>query len=578
MKSRTSLFNPTAFKKDITRFAPAWVLYTVGLFMILTVTMMDDAEYYRAANLADSLSFMAAVNLCYGFLNGQLLFGDLFSARHCNALHAMPLRRECWFTTHMVSGLLFALVPNGLMMLVALPMLGSGWQVALWWYLAAALEYLFFFGLAVLSALCVGNRFAMTLVYGIINFFALIVYWFYHTIYEPLLYGVFISEEPFLLFCPVWQMIDNYEVIHVARAEVEHLNYSDWFVQSVTLGEGWGYLAICAMLGVVLAGLALLLYRRRKLESAGDFMAVRALEPVFLVLYTLSMAAGFQVFAELFNANEYVFLALGLIVGFFTGRMLLMRTTRVFQARGFIWFGVLAAAFAASMLLTSLDPLGVTRYVPDIDDIGYAKISNNYYPENSDTPILQDEADLETVRQIHALAVEDPVRWQDATVEYNTLSILYHVKNGPAITRRYHIPCNSQAGELLKTLYTRADFVLGTDDAEAFTEHVQRIYFDQYKADGEGVSGEIYMNHTNDDYIRGLVDAIMADCNDGTMAQNYSYHEMEEQYAWVEFALEHNTEDGGNWYEYRTVVIYPSNRHTVAYLEANPFPVEENYG
>jgi len=86
------------------------------------------------------------------------------------------------------------------------------------------------------------------------------------------------------------------------------------------------------------------------------------------------------------------------------------------------------------------------------------------------------------------------------------------------------------------------------------------------------------MNHTNDDYIRGLVDAIMADCNDGTMAQNYSYHETEEQYAWMEFALEHNTEDGGNWYEYRTVVIYPSNRHTLAYLEANPFPVEENYG
>lgn len=577
MKSRTSLFNPTAFKKDITRFAPAWVLYTVGLFMILTVVMMDDSEYYHAASLADSLGFMASVNLCYGFLNGQLLFGDLFSARHCNALHAMPLRRECWFATHMVSGLLFALVPNALMMLVALPMLGSGWQVALWWYLASGLEYLFFFGLAALSALCVGNRFAMTLVYGIVNFFAVIVYWFYYTIYEPLLYGVFITEEPFVLFCPVWQMIDNYEVIHVARAEVEHATYSEWFVESVALGEGWGYLAICAVVGVALAGLALLLYRRRKLESAGDFMAVRALEPVFLVLYTMSMAAGFQVFAELFGVNEYVFLALGLIVGFFTARMLLMRTTKVFQAKGFIGFGILAAAFAASMLLTSLDPLGVTRYVPDTDDIGYAKISNNYDPERSDTPILQDEADLETVRQIHKLAVENPVLWQDSAVEYHTLSILYHMKNGPAVTRRYAIPCNSQAGELAKTLYTRADFVLGTDDAEAFTEHVQRVYFDQYKADGEGVSGEIYMNHTNDEYIRGLVDAIMADCNDGTMAQNYSYHETEEQYGWVEFSLAYEAA-GDSWYSYRNITIYPSNRHTVAYLEANPFPVEGNYG
>ena len=29
MKLRTSFFNPTVFKKDLTRFAPTWALYTV---------------------------------------------------------------------------------------------------------------------------------------------------------------------------------------------------------------------------------------------------------------------------------------------------------------------------------------------------------------------------------------------------------------------------------------------------------------------------------------------------------------------------------------------------------------------
>ena len=37
MKSRTSFFNPTVFKKDLTRFAPTWALYTVGLFMMMAV-------------------------------------------------------------------------------------------------------------------------------------------------------------------------------------------------------------------------------------------------------------------------------------------------------------------------------------------------------------------------------------------------------------------------------------------------------------------------------------------------------------------------------------------------------------
>ena len=576
MKSRTSFFNPAAFKKDITRFAPAWVLYTVGLFMILTAIMIDNFEYYRASGLAGSLGFMAVINLCYGFLNGQLLFGDLFSARHCNALHAMPLRRECWFVTHTVSGLLFALVPNALMALVSMTMLGGGWTVALWWYLAAALQYLFFFGLAVLSALSVGNRFAMTLVYGIVNFFALIIYWFYYTIYEPLLYGVNTTQEPFLLFCPVWQMADSYGLIEVGRRSVETSFRSEYYVKSVTLGEGWGYLAICACLGVALLGIALVLYRRRKLESAGDFMAVRALEPVFLVLYTMCAAAFFQVFADLFGANEYVFLSLGLIIGFFTGRMLLMRTTRVFQPRGFMWFGILAAAFLLSMLLTWLDPLGVTRYIPDADDVSAVKISNSFSSKYDKVPILSETEDIDTVRRIHQLILDGKIREAEGVGEdyYNNLSILYELDSGITVTRKYEIACTSPAGELVRSLYTRAEYVLGTDDVDEFMLQLNHVYCTE---ENSSVNGEIEYLGRHRDYIRGLVEAILADCAEGTMAQNYGFHAGEEQFAWVEFSLT-SYEDGYELYDYRNVTIYSSNRHTMAYLEENPFPVGENNG
>ena len=30
MKSKTSFFNATVFRKDITRFAPLWALYLIG--------------------------------------------------------------------------------------------------------------------------------------------------------------------------------------------------------------------------------------------------------------------------------------------------------------------------------------------------------------------------------------------------------------------------------------------------------------------------------------------------------------------------------------------------------------------
>ena len=35
MKSRTSFFNPTALKKNLTRFAPAWALYGIGLLLLV---------------------------------------------------------------------------------------------------------------------------------------------------------------------------------------------------------------------------------------------------------------------------------------------------------------------------------------------------------------------------------------------------------------------------------------------------------------------------------------------------------------------------------------------------------------
>ena len=44
---------------------------------------------------------------------------------------------------------------------------------------------------------------------------------------------------------------------------------------------GLGYASLYALIGLVLAGLALAAYRRRHLESAGDVVSVRWVRPVF---------------------------------------------------------------------------------------------------------------------------------------------------------------------------------------------------------------------------------------------------------------------------------------------------------
>ena len=557
MKLRTSFFNPTVFKKDLTRFAPTWALYTVGLFMLLSVCMSTEYAYRQAGNLLELLGFMAVVNLGYGLLSAQLLFGDLFNSRHVNALHAMPLRRECWFVTHTVSGLLFSFGPNLVMSLVAALIMKGGWIAAGLWLLAATMQYLFFFGLAVLSALCVGNRFAMVLVYGIVNFLSLIAYWFYYAIYEPLLYGVYCSQDLFTRFCPVWTMGDTgYELVTVAK------NHGALRISDFTLGDGWGYLAICAAMGIVLLGLALMLYRRRKLESAGDFMAVTSLEPVFLGLYTLSVAVFFQMFADLFGQSEYIFLGLGIVVGFFTGLMLVKRTIRVFRPRSIIACVLVGVAFAGSMVLTKIDPMGVTRYVPKAEQVEAVYLDNWHNDPEAifvDRPGFDAPEDVAQALLLHQAILDGKGEKES---DYHTgICLTYKMKNGAVIQRYYpSVAADSEAGALAASFLSNTAFILGGDPDEVL-KHLENVHIYDYEGshygDLPGWMGQ------------GLLKAIIDDCEAGRMAQHAGYRpEGVEEIAMIDFEW---MNEEGHWL-YKNVSVFSNSFYTIRYLEGTVSP------
>ena len=555
MKLRTSFFNPTVFKKDLTRFAPTWALYTVGLFMMLAVCLDAPSDYRKAESIVETISLMAGLNLGYALLNGQLLFGDLFNSRHVNALHAMPLRRECWYFTHVVSGIAFSFVPNLVMALVASLMMGGGWMVPFWWLLAVTMQYVCFFGIAVLSALCVGNRFAMVLVYGIINFISLILYWFYDAIYELLLYGVVVDSDIFNRFCPVVRLASQgYEMV-VINAETEAS-----VVRTVEFGTGWGYAAICAAVGVAALAVALLLYRRRKLESAGDFMAVRPLEPVFLGLYTLSVAAFFQMFSELFSQSEYIFLGLGILIGFFTGLMLLKRTIRVFQPKALLACVLVYVVFAGSMILTAVDPLGVTRRVPKAQQVACVYITPSQYNfSGSSVHRVEDSENIEKAVALHRAILDGKttaVPFEDDT----SVCISYVLKNGKTIRRYYTgVDINSEAGQLVKYFYNRTEYILN-GKPEDVLKGLKNVYFIDYMYDHNAN----FPAHIG----QGLMEAVIADCEAGVMNQHWVYRAENTSVGWMEF--EWVNEQGQSFY---TSVEIPENAvNTIAYLEETVYP------
>ena len=143
MKSRTSFFDITVLKKDITRFFPAWAIYLIGGLLVTTLVFQQSSLSMANTVLQIADTVMPLITVIYALVNAMLLFGDLCNSRLCNALHAMPLRREGWFVTHFVSGLLMQLVPHGVLALVLLPGLGEFSYTVLIWLAASALQYLF---------------------------------------------------------------------------------------------------------------------------------------------------------------------------------------------------------------------------------------------------------------------------------------------------------------------------------------------------------------------------------------------------------------------------------------------------
>lgn len=532
MKSKTSFFNGTVIQKNATRFAPIWALYGV-MWLLILVTMLDSdgSGYWFASSWVNSLQAMPVLNCIYAFICAQMLFGDLYNSRMCNSLHALPLRREGWFVTHVLSGIGFSLVPNLVVMVLSLLFLEGWWAIAPLWLLGVTLQFIFFFGAAVLSAYCVGNRFAMLLVYGLLNGLSLLLLAMLECLYLPMLYGIVLDTEPFVRWCPLlWLCNSGY-------LEVDKMTYA------VTLTDGWGYLLLCALVGVVFMGLGLLLYRKRNLECAGDFLAVGWLSPVFLVLYCLCAGMAGYLFFSLFVGEETLFfLVVGLLLGWFTGKMLLERSLRVFGKKSWLGCAALVLVFLLSLGVTKLDLFGIVRWQPAPESIRSATV----WVDGTEKAAHTDAATLQSILEIHSYGIENPRANYNGEPDVD-IHLEYKLKNGTSASRSYTVDLNSSAGELVQKLLSHPEYVLGTGDTAALKE-------------------KLILVTTWDGFVitdtDGLFAALEVDCQLGTTAQHWSFHRDEEHFTYVE--LEYWDAEGRR--QHWSVNIYESCVNTIEWL------------
>ena len=208
MRSGTSFFNGTVFKKTVLRYWPVWGAYSAvwlvalplqGLMMLQLDAQNRATAYYGsyiegfAHDAPDMVQLSLVLAVAFGALSAMAVCSHLYNARSANFFGSLPVKREGLFLTHYLAGLAFLIVPNGVVFLLTLLIEAIGGAVFLpglgFWLAVSCGECLFFYSMAVFCGMFTGHILALPAFYGIFNVLAAGVYFLVEAVFRLFYYG-----------------------------------------------------------------------------------------------------------------------------------------------------------------------------------------------------------------------------------------------------------------------------------------------------------------------------------------------------------------------------------------------------
>ena len=447
MKSKISFFNAGIFKSMLKRFWPLWTAYFAVWFMCLPLPLLvarlqgvkESAVTVVTAAMKTSVEASVVSGFLMGILAAMAVFGFLYNSRSCGMIASTPVRREAVFCSAYLAGTLPVLAANlFIAVLNWLFTLSSGIEGACIFKMNAILfavnsmEFLIFFSISAFIAMLTANIVALPVLYLIFNFVFLGMEYVVRMLYGMFVFGY--NELPDCILEFMSPLIYLFTRIGLSATKT-----------AVTL-TNWSALLGYIIAAVVLTAAALLLYRKRRMESAGDVIAVKSLRPVFKFCVTACSALCFGllffvIISTLFTSLSMSMLILsagliiGAFIGYFASEMLLKKSFHVFKGswKGFVITAVLCIVFA---FVCVTDLFDLSSQLPDADDI--EAISCNSEGRGVD---IKNRSDIEALLKVNKAIIADRDKYEglDDTDLENTyyVSIRYKLKDGRVICRGY---------------------------------------------------------------------------------------------------------------------------------------------
>lgn len=285
MPSKTSFCNGTEFRKCLSRWWPLWVIYGVILFIMLPGVLLnarstipyvstEQISYLSNVILSETQMLLPLTAFCAGLLAAAAMFGYLYTPRGAGLAASLPIRRGCMFRTHLLAGLVMLLsaeaVIFGLAVLIEATRFGLVIEPLLIWLGILALETVVFYGIAVLCAMFTGHVVMLPCLYLLVNFIAVGFQLLIESVLYMFVYGMSGMVDlpvdwlsPLVLFMRRTSVSRDHLLRPISGTEAE---------AAVSSFSGWTYPLVWAAFALLLLVCAGQLYRRRRMESAGDTM------------------------------------------------------------------------------------------------------------------------------------------------------------------------------------------------------------------------------------------------------------------------------------------------------------------
>lgn len=406
MQSKKFFFNKTVFLKNIKQFWPLWGAYLALILILNPLRLFDDFRYSISPDTIQSFRYnmlrMAVkgglpLTFIFGVLSAVAVFSFMYNSKSAGFYTNLPVTRTGLFFTQYISGFTWLMCSN-LITAVILIFVEIAFQIVdipliMQWFAIMSLYSIFFYSFAVFCSVLTGHNMVTIPIYLIFNFCFVVIEYAVKSIMQELIFGITVDSEAVLKFLSPAIQLNNYEVNYRIVNDIETGIFFD----------GWFAVIGYALSGILFGLFALMIFRKRHMETASDVVAVKVLKPVFRFCMAFGCAlCGGVVLNSIFSFfRDYttafplcIYMIISGFIGFFAADMMIEKTFKVFKKRRWIEFSSICSIIILFIIGLEVDLFGVESYIPDISNITSAEISCYGEYVSSDPDVIGDIVSL----------------------------------------------------------------------------------------------------------------------------------------------------------------------------------------